>query len=432
MNAMLQDEKNGYLMALGELTGTTMFVSAVILGVIVRLSDSHDGRDNRSDDDETETGGRKETDIKGNAIANGVPCKGPFLRDISVLCLVSVVSMSYFEQGVIDYGFVHSMLGIYVVYVFLVFGADAYHIFYHLPKLAKEEERNGSVAKEVGDENFISVEYGRWKEVQQVNAKDEKAGSSRVADECTPLNHCSSSNDDSRLPQHSHNHQSRRMHSHTLGDTVIEAISNYSCHEQQGAHNNERSFDECRIAATQTELAPMQSFSSTRSNLPPSGWGPTSSDGKEPLVTFHPHHAIHPHHEGGPLFLRRASSSGSGVIRTLSHGESSDSYDGNQRSMPGCRSDTWNALSSVAAVVSAWRDTNHGNSAVLYVDQRSDGPNNKSRPNSWADAWSSNIREWNAHWMDFFRDIYQNGENNTFEVVLLSVELPFTILRKVR
>jgi sodium/potassium/calcium exchanger 6 len=28
MNAMLQDEKNGYLLAMGELTGTTMFVSA--------------------------------------------------------------------------------------------------------------------------------------------------------------------------------------------------------------------------------------------------------------------------------------------------------------------------------------------------------------------------------------------------------------------
>jgi len=300
MNAMLQDEKNGYLMAMGELTGTTMFVSAVILGVIVRLSDSHDGGDHRNDDDETETGEKKQIDIKGN---NGVPCKGPFLRDISVLCLVSVVSMSYFEQGVIDYGFVHSMLGIYVVYVFLVFGADAYHIFYHLPKLAKEEERNGGIAREVEDENAISVEYGRWKNVQQVDARDEKAASTRVADECTPLTRCSSSNDDSRLRQHPHNHHSSRPHSHTLSDTVIEAISNYSCHEQQVAHNNESSFDECRVAATQTELAPMQSFSSTRSNLPPSiasGWGPTSSDGKEPLVTFHPHHAIHPHHDGGP------------------------------------------------------------------------------------------------------------------------------------
>eukprot|EP00804_Cyclotella_cryptica_P029505 CCRYP_011305-RA/>CCRYP_011305-RA protein AED:0.03 eAED:0.03 QI:364/1/1/1/1/0.83/6/2737/766 len=438
MNAMLQDEKNGYLMAMGELTGTTMFVSAVILGVIVRLSGNNHGGDKPIDDDEM--GAMKENDINGKSIVNGVPCKGPFLRDISVLCLVTVVSMSYFEQGVIDYGFVHSMLGIYVVYVVLVFGADAYHIFYHLPKLAREEEHNGDIAKESEGENVISVEYGRWKDGQQGDGNHEKANtpvnidaqSTRVADECTPLTHSSPRSDDSHLRQHRHHLHSRRPHSHTLGDTVIEAISNYSCHEQQRSHTNERSFDGCS-GATTTEIEQMQSFSSTRSNLPTSkssGWGPTLPDGKEPLVTFHPHHAIHPHHEGGPLILRRGTSSGSGDARTLSHGESSDSYDGNQRSIPGCNSNTWNALSSAAAVVSTWGEANSGSSTVVCMDQRRDDANIQRRPNCWGDAWTSNTKEWNAHWIEFFRGIYQNGDNSALEVVCLSVELPFTILRK--
>ena len=42
MNATL-DSQEGYLMALGELTGTIMFVSGVILGVIVSLNDDLGG-----------------------------------------------------------------------------------------------------------------------------------------------------------------------------------------------------------------------------------------------------------------------------------------------------------------------------------------------------------------------------------------------------
>eukprot|EP00985_Skeletonema_marinoi_P012093 scaffold5773_cov149-Skeletonema_marinoi.AAC.1 len=50
MNATL-DSQEGYLMALGELTGTSMFVSGVILGVIVSLNDDRgvvvvEGNDN--------------------------------------------------------------------------------------------------------------------------------------------------------------------------------------------------------------------------------------------------------------------------------------------------------------------------------------------------------------------------------------------------
>ena len=40
-NAMLNDQKHGYLLALGELTGTTMFVSAVILGFVIHLGSTN-------------------------------------------------------------------------------------------------------------------------------------------------------------------------------------------------------------------------------------------------------------------------------------------------------------------------------------------------------------------------------------------------------
>jgi len=52
-------------------------------------------------------------------------------------------------------------------------------------------------------------------------------------------------------------------------------------------------------------------------------------------------------------------------------------------------------------------------------------------PDSWAEAITENIDEFRQHWRMFFIDIYQNEENTILDVIFLSVELPFTILRKV-
>jgi sodium/potassium/calcium exchanger 6 len=386
MNAMLQDEKNGYLLAMGELTGTTMFVSAVILGFIVRLGGS-------SAKVETDSN-PKENNGESSKTVIGVPCKGPFLRDIAVLCLVTVVSMSYFRQGVIDYVFVHSMLGIYVVYVLLVLGADAYHVFYHLPSLVKDadvvcSDQQHDTAND--SESIISVEYNGKCNKHLTGQPVDTNTNAHAVDECTPLTHLSSRNDESLTRKHRHRH-----HNHTLGDTMIEAISNYSCQDHDS--------DECNKEDTKAILTPLQSFDSNKSSpatFRPTGWGPKSADGTEALVTFHPHHAIHPHHDKSQVVFRRAGSNNA-VVRTLSRGESWESAGEKQEA-----------------------------DAPEDVKQQCDTGRNLSRPSSWSQACHINAREWNEHWIDFFSDIYQNPENSKLEVVLLSVELPFTILRKV-
>ena len=407
MNAMLQDEKNGYLLAIGELTGTTMFVSAVILGFIVRLGGS-----------QTKNHGEDAKDNGGNNTIIGVPCKGPFLRDIAVLCLVTVISMSYFHQGIIDYTFVHAMLGIYVVYVMVVLGADAYHIFYHVPRLAREDNLgdNTDTAKDDDNEHSITVEYGKWKQ-QKTHSKNDiedakchepiklDTTNTEVVGECTPLIvQYSSRSDGSRT----------RKHHHTLKDTVIEAMSNYSCNEQEDTHDNNSGG--CQKEMVDAELAHMRSLSSNTNNSPsskPTGWGPKSADGTEAIVTFHPHHAIHPHHDKNQVVFRRASGSNAGVVRTMSRGESWES--------------TGDTNGNGAAVDANTKD----DKSAVFIEQRSGSELVPKRPSSWKEAWHSNAREWNEHWIDFFRDIYQNPENSKVEVILLSIELPFTILRKV-
>ena len=67
----------------------------------------------------------------------------------------------------------------------------------------------------------------------------------------------------------------------------------------------------------------------------------------------------------------------------------------------------------------------------VEIDDPANIDRNINRPNGWADAWAQNRDELVDHWHDFFTDIYLNEGNNMLEIVLLSVELPFTILRKV-
>ena len=95
------------------------------------------------------------------AMKMGVPCQGPLLRDIAVLTLVSIVSMSYLERGVVDYGFVYTLLAMYVVYVLTVLGADVYHLMYHLPKVRRSESGVSLCSNEVVGNGVIIAQYIR-------------------------------------------------------------------------------------------------------------------------------------------------------------------------------------------------------------------------------------------------------------------------------
>jgi len=388
---MLQDETNGYLLAMGELTGTTMFVGSVVLGFIVRLG--------APNDQHTQTGESRNT--------SGVPCKGPLLRDVSVLFLITLVTNSYFERGVIDYVFVHTMLGIYVAYVMIVLWADAYHMFYHLPQIQRNDCENHDAAKDANNGQIISEEYGKGSYKQYASTDrgiaiqpvtlDETAED--IVDECTPLaEYLSSRSDDSSIPKHRH----------SLGNALIEAISNYSLDEELNTlcdGSNECSKED------RPEIASSKTFLSTKNYS--TGWGPKSINGTEAVVTFHPHHAIHPHHSNrNSVIFRQTSITSDEINRKMSHEKSCKRIDEHQ-----------------SLFVFQQNDTDNYN-AIISCDQNYVSENILSTPSSWAEAWHRNVREWNEHWSDFFNDIYHNPENNSLDIILLSIELPFTILRK--
>ena len=474
MNAILGDERRGYEMALGELTGTCMFVTSVILGVIVSLS-GHSKKNNETTDTNIEgespkKGSNKKDEFcnpeslhesrresaRSFAMESGVPCQGPLLRDIAVLILVCVVSMSYLKRGIIDYGFVYTLMGMYVSYVLLVLGADAYHIFYHAPLmkrgdsglslddlLLEEEDDNG--ANDDVEENPIT------EQTSLIQPSTTKPTFTRRAH-----------SDRHHHKQHAHHlyhNNSLPIHSHTIGETMIEAMSNYSCNESQPLRQHHcsgmqdittnlskesKTSDTVKVLdGTQAVAPPPPPPCALSPTTSPSGWAPVEDDGAEPLVIFHPHHAIHPHHGHGGLFLRSKSTDSAVKNKRLSWSEGDDNavkpVGGKLRHSSSCdASSSHTSLSEKpSAVDEAGRGVvqQHHAGAIQITNSNvtEDAANDirNMRPMNWNEALSENIQEFRDHWHAFFTDIYHNEENSFLDIVLLSMELPFTIIRKV-
>ena len=410
MNAILGDVKGGYQMALGELTGVAMFAISIILGVIVVMSG------NRVAVAETHTSGgtlvlRGHTnEDHGTNKEEGIPCQGPLLRDAAVLVLVCLVSMVYLERGVIDMMFVYTMLGLYTTYVLIVGSADAYHILYSSPKLRREQE-----AEDCCCNNDLELHI-EGEDITQLPSE-------KMNDESSPLittfKH-SQSDCTSTMTRQYQKSNSLRMTSPRY--SLIEAISNYSGDNQDGM----RRILEREETTLHTNSLQKQTAEVTTSG----GWPHVASDGSEPLVIFHPHHAVHPHHDGGPTYIRRkrSLSLGGDPDRSPFFGDSNGHL---QQTSPKAGRGQLKQSSSYDA--SRRRESSSSELDEVQSTERSMESASCCRKysSSWREAWADNACEFREHWHDFFIDIYQS-ENSALEIVLHSMELPFTILRKVR
>lgn len=98
VNAILNDRKSGYRIALGELTGAAMVASTVIVGAVTFVSPSA-----------------------------GIACRGALIRDIVMFIATMVVTYLAFADGTITIHEIHFFLIMYAVYVLVVLAADVYH-----------------------------------------------------------------------------------------------------------------------------------------------------------------------------------------------------------------------------------------------------------------------------------------------------------------
>lgn len=109
INAITTDPKNGYLLSLGALTGSCMFIGAVVASVVIIAAD-------------------------------GVPCRGALVRDVSALLITAVLVWITMLSGVVGHGTITLFASFYVIYMVIVLVADIYHRAVVIPRL--EAKRN--------------------------------------------------------------------------------------------------------------------------------------------------------------------------------------------------------------------------------------------------------------------------------------------------
>ncbi|KAL7483406.1 hypothetical protein ACHAW6_009056 [Cyclotella cf. meneghiniana] len=106
----LKGEGGGWTMSLGSLTGGGMFVGTIVSGLIVQSCD-------------------------------GIPCRGAFLRDVSMYALSIMAVWHVLESRTVTRSDALLLLGMWVGYVSIVLVSDLYHRKVTLPRLHGERKK---------------------------------------------------------------------------------------------------------------------------------------------------------------------------------------------------------------------------------------------------------------------------------------------------
>ena len=129
ISAIANDPQNGYKLSLGALTGAAMVIGGVISAVVV-------------------------------IVADGVPCRGALVRDVTALLLaVVIVWRSLGSSGQVTPEIVSLFLTLYFTLVVLVLIADTYHRAVVVPRmnrLAHESERQ----RQMEESERVEQEFG--------------------------------------------------------------------------------------------------------------------------------------------------------------------------------------------------------------------------------------------------------------------------------
>ena len=120
VNAITSDPQQGYLLSLGALTGSAMFIGTIVAGVVV-------------------------------LVADGVPCRGALVRDVLALWLTAIIVMSYVASGSIGPTAVSMFGSLYLLFVVIVLIADVYHRAVVLPRIQQQQEAT-EVARQLNEE----------------------------------------------------------------------------------------------------------------------------------------------------------------------------------------------------------------------------------------------------------------------------------------
>lgn len=127
MSAIVNDVDNGYKLSLGALTGAAMLVGGVVAGLVV-------------------------------LVADGVPCRGALVRDVTALFVTVCVVWANLSTGQIGPGTTTLFLSMYGLFVAIVLVADVYHRAVVLPRLRALQARNAAAGLIDGEDGILRAD----------------------------------------------------------------------------------------------------------------------------------------------------------------------------------------------------------------------------------------------------------------------------------
>lgn len=354
-SAIRNDHKRGYLLALGELTGTCMVLSTVVVGAVAFVS------------------------------PQPVPCRAALIRDVVMFIITMVLVFVDFHDGSINTAEVRSFVGLYVAYVLIVLSADIYqnrkYVAAHAMLKAFQPQEKDKAAN--GLEN-----------------NDQQDNNNTT--ESTPL-----VPDGAKYPTTitlTHETSGLKSPPPTLIQRMMRVFSNYNetdDDEDDDNDNNNNSDandnptktddakgeeDKASIEAPTTEkqiqLKPNSRPPSHRTN---SGWGERDDSGHEPLMVFHPHHG--------------------GLVNLLKHMESAESTS------------------------TSLHGTGNFHPDDLKQDKETAGQHHNHDPQQY--HWLDVRHELQDYFTKFIEAIYCSENYNWVDKLLMTCELPVTLLRMV-
>lgn len=273
LSAMETGSSNTYLMGIGELIGSSMFISTIISAAIVysfcSLSISNQNY--------------------------GVPCKGALVRDVLMLGLTMIITHSVFRSetktSAVAKIVPFFLLGFYFLYTLVVLLADLHHRKYVLPRLSSRRlnpllhQSSSTSSNEKTDQSGLAV--GESNVVEAATKHQRKV----INDESTPLKTTTYCSRENYEPPPSSASAITTMDAHLLHQHLPIIKEDEPCHHPAVDHFFES----------------FSNYGDGSDVADDIGWGMNATTGEEQLVVLsHPHYL----HKGvEPLSLKSTRSS---------------------------------------------------------------------------------------------------------------------------
>lgn len=401
INAIVQNPQEGYQMSLGALTGAGMFVGTVVAGIVI-------------------------------VIADGVKCRGALVRDLIMFLTTLILVFKYFEDGVIGSAEVQSFLWMYFGFVLVVLIADVYHRAVVLPRLRKEMLDNSTEGSSTAGAGVAgvagSVEDGNGIVVKEDSTNDEN--------QTTATTETGTIDD---LSDAEHNRKVTFAPKEDVGDVELAS--------QQQNHRNQQNASTLFATDDETSDEVDESFATN----------PNQELGKKSK----------PFYKKRPKFMKKKGKKISKevqkgvdtIMMALSNYGAEEGNPNSAQSFKGwsegleVTSDSVDKpvkLHGVNGILSkASSDIPIDDNEILEEEMLSgpqasyrmllenvdnmctiDGSTSSGMNISWGHSLAASWDELVEHFTDYVSDIYNNEANNIFDKFFLTIELPFSILRK--